>query len=217
MRFRLPFSLKQIKIRRAQRRTDAEWMALLQSNAPDQALEELRVILLHGLQGALKSKIPQTHHYIIEDFVQEGLIKIVGNLSTFRGESRFLTWCQKICLRIAFAELRRKHWQNSSLTELLNNNRSGVQIPDTTATPDDFTAQQVLITMLHSVILEDLTERQREALLQVMAYGVPIDDVAQSMGTNRNALYKLLYDARQKVRSAILARGYKPEDVLREL
>ena len=44
--------------------------------------------------------------------------------------------------------------------------------------------------------------------------GVPMDDVARHLDTNRNALYKLLHDARLRLRKAFEARGLTPDDLL---
>ncbi len=61
---------------------------------------------------------------------------------------------------------------------------------------------------------EELTERQREAVVAVMLEGMPISEVARRMGTNQNALYKLLHDARKKVKRRMEADGLSPEEVL---
>ena len=86
----------------------------------EKALVELRVVLVRGPRGALTGRAggnfdPAT----IEDFAQDALVKSLGNLDSFRGESHFTTWAQKIAVRAAFTELRRKEWCEVSLQDLV--------------------------------------------------------------------------------------------------
>jgi RNA polymerase sigma-70 factor (ECF subfamily) len=69
---------------------------------------------------------------------------------------------------------------------------------------------------VQQAIATALTERQRAALTAVGFRGVPLEIVAERMGTNRNALYKLLFDARLKLRTALEAEGLSA-DYIREL
>ena len=56
-----------------------------------------------------------------------------------------------------------------------------------------------------------LTPRQRQVLVASVLEGVPIDVLAERLGSNRNALYKTLHDARQKLRAHVAAAGYLEE------
>ena len=62
------------------------------------------------------------------------------------------------------------------------------------------------------VIAEDLTERQRTAILAELR-GVPTIEIAERMGTNQNALYKLVHDARKKLRRALLDAGFSESEL----
>ncbi len=88
----------------------------------------------------------------IEDFAQEALIKILDNLDSFRGESHFTTWAQKIAVRVAFTELRRKQWRNVSLQDLVSRHEATKIRLDTLAdplpTPEQLLSQQVMLAML---------------------------------------------------------------------
>jgi RNA polymerase sigma-70 factor (ECF subfamily) len=48
----------------------------------------------------------------------------------------------------------------------------------------------------------------------VILEGMPIAEVARRMGTNQNALYKLLHDARRKLKLRMEAVGLPPQEVL---
>ncbi|MGB3633900.1 MAG: sigma-70 family RNA polymerase sigma factor, partial [Rubrobacteraceae bacterium] len=151
-------------------------------------------------------------------FAQEALIKILDNLDSFRGESRFTTWSQKIGVRVAFTELRRKEWRNVSLQEITDRyDTSGHEsraFADSQSSPEDLATQQVMFDTVRRLIYEELTERQREAIVAVMLNGMPLEEAARRMDTNRNALYKLLYDARKRLRKSLISEGITSQDVL---
>ena len=73
--------------------------------------------------------------------------------------------------------------------------------------------QQQVLEVMRNVIENELTERQRKALVAARLRGMALQEVARQMGTNRNALYKLLFDARQKIKEGMLAQGLSPEDI----
>jgi len=95
-------------------RTNEQWLSDLRGSDADIAIADLRAMLLRGLRAALYAKLSHGMESILEDFVQDALIKILRNLDTFRGESRFTTWAQKIAVNVAFTELRRRRWKNIS-------------------------------------------------------------------------------------------------------
>ena len=199
-------------------RTNAEWLADLQGPDSDSAISDLRDTLLRGLRAALSSHIRKDLSFVIEDFVQDALLKILDNLDSFRGESRFTTWAQKIAIHVAYTELRRRRWQDVSLQEMIEsqdgNDFTPAILTDPGVSPEKKVTQRALLEFVQRMIDEELTERQRQAVKAVMFSGAPIAEVARRMNTNRNALYKLLYDARQRLQRSMLAHGISPQDVL---
>lgn len=199
-----------------EKRSNDEWLSALRGPAADQAIAELRAILVRGLQYALSSyDVPDT---LIEDFVQEALIKILHNLDSFRGESQLTTWAQKIAIRVAFSEMRRKRWQDVSLEDLLPEDNGDDFTPaaltDDRTHPERAATQHDLLQLVQELIETRLTARQREAILYVMAGGMPLEEAARRMDTNRNALYKLIHDARRRLKKELLARGFTPQELL---
>jgi RNA polymerase sigma-70 factor (ECF subfamily) len=197
-------------------RTNEEWLAALRGPERDEALADLRGSLVRGMRYALAGR-SGVDEAALEDFVQDALLRILKGLDSFRGESRFTTWAQKIAVNVAFTELRRRHWQDVSLDDL------GVRedtdfIPETLADPSAGPEQQALqramLSTLHRLIDTELTDKQRQALVAARVHGMPLEEVARRMGTNRNALYKLLHDARQRLKKRMLAEGLSPQDVL---
>jgi RNA polymerase sigma-70 factor (ECF subfamily) len=198
-------------------RTNQEWLDALRGPGRDKALADLRALLVRGLRYALanQSKVTETD---LEDFAQEALLKILAGLDSFRGESHFTTWAQKIAVRVALTELRRHRWRDVSLDEMTRFADADHFISDTladpSAGPEQQAIQRMLLSTLRRIIAAELTDRQRQALVAARIHGMPLEEVARRMGTNRNALYKLLHDARQRLKKRMMAEGLSPQDVL---
>ncbi len=197
-------------------RTDAEWCSQLSGAAPDSALADLRELLLRGLSFALASyRVTESD---LEDFVQDGLIKILQELSSYRGDARFTTWAQKVCVRLALTELRRRRWRDVSLDDLVANTEMADFTPavlaDSSADPSQVAPVQMMVAAVQRIIAEELTERQRTAMMAVMQGGMPLQEVAERMGANRNALYKLIHDGRQRLQKRMLREGLTPQELL---
>jgi RNA polymerase sigma-70 factor, ECF subfamily len=168
-------------------------------------------LLVRGLRAALGGQANRAESSV-EDFAQEALIKILSNLDTFRGESRFTTWAHKICVRTAFAEMRRSRWRDVSLDEVLSQPEHSAAA-DPQLDPERAATQSMIMERSRRFIDEELTDRQRTALLAALG-GMPLEAIADRMNTNRNAPYKLLHDARKRLRPRMSAEMLSPQDVL---
>ncbi|MBN1581141.1 MAG: sigma-70 family RNA polymerase sigma factor [Anaerolineae bacterium] len=199
-------------------RSNEQWIDDLGQPGPqrDAALTDLRGLLVRGLGYALAS-YGNVKEADLEDFAQEAMLKILAGLDSFRGQSRFMTWANKIAVHAAFTELRRKRWRDVSL-EQLTAPEEGSFVPATWTDPIADTEQQAIqrqvLSTIQRVIAQELTDKQRQALVAVRVQGMPLVEVARRMGTNANALYKLLYDARQKLKRQMTAQGLSPQDIL---
>jgi RNA polymerase sigma-70 factor, ECF subfamily len=186
----------------------------LRGSNPDGALADLYDLLVRGL-GAAFGGYGGGVEANFGDFAQEALIKITANLNSFRGESRFTTWAQKIAMNVALTELKRRRWRDVSMQELLARRGAADRSPaDTQLSPEQLALQSTVLQELHRMIDESLTDRQREAVVAVLLEGMPISEVARRMGTNQNALYKLLHDARRKLKREMESAGLSPQEVL---
>jgi RNA polymerase sigma-70 factor (ECF subfamily) len=195
-------------------RTSEQWLAELREPNPDEALADLYDLLVRGLRAALGGYGGGVEANV-GDFAQEALIKITGNLDSFRGESRFTTWAHKIAMNVAFTELKRRRWRDVSLQDLFARREAADRGPaDTQLTPEQLTFQNMVLGELRRLVDEELTDRQREAVVAVILEEMPVSEVARRMGTNQNALYKLLHDARRKLKRQMEAAGLSPEEVL---
>lgn len=200
-------------------RTNEEWSAALGGPQKDRALSDLRVVLVRGLHFALVGRVQDNQlEALIEDSVQEALLKILHKLDTFQGRSRFTTWAHKIAIRVAYTELRRQRWKDISLEDILPED-SGIDftpqiMKDPSPTPEGAVTRSWVMATIQRLIMEELTERQRNAMIAVMFQGMPLEEVARRMGTNRNALYKLLHDARLRLKKRLAAEGLTPQELL---
>jgi RNA polymerase sigma-70 factor, ECF subfamily len=195
-------------------RTNEQWLTDLRGPNPDEALADLYDLLVRGLRVSLGSYGGGVDANA-GDFAQEALIKILGNLDSFRGESRFTTWALKIAMNVALTELKRKRWRDVSLQELFARRKAANREPtDPQLSPEQLALQNTVLQELRRMVDEELTDRQREAVVAVLLEGMPISEVARRMGTNQNALYKLLHDARRKLKRQMEAAGLSPQEVL---
>jgi RNA polymerase sigma-70 factor (ECF subfamily) len=67
---------------------------------------------------------------------------------------------------------------------------------------------------LRQIIDSELTERQRLALMAVYFDNRSITEVAEVMEMSPNALYKLLHDARKKIKQQLQRQRYSAGDIL---
>jgi len=206
----------------ANKRTNSEWLSDLRSEGleKDDALQDLRAVIVRGLPFALTKWLSSSDpHFaeLVEEVAQETLLRVLSHLDTFQGRSQFTTWVQKIAVRLAITELRRKRWQDTSLDELLEVEGSffGTRLmADPAAGPEVATEQSELLAQMRRLIEEELTEKQQKAMIAVRIHGMPMVEVARRMDMTRNALYKLLHDARLRLKKRMEEQGISSEDVL---
>lgn len=208
-------------------RSNEQWLADL-TGAPDRqtvALADLRERLQRGIyfylsreRSDLQQLSPQDLQQMAEDLAQDATLRVMNNLDSFRGDSRFTTWATKIAVRLAISDLRRARYKDFRLEELT---AEGDLLPATMSggsplpTPESVAERADVLAKINHALLEALTERQYQALNAVALQGVPLEIVAERMGTNRNALYKLLHDARRKLRTHLETQGLSMDYMLR--
>jgi len=181
------------------------------SDDREAALLELRLFMLKAVRAGL-SRGPGTGDDFLEDVVQTAMIRILEHLDRFEGRSAFTTWAIAIALRVAFTELRRKHWNNVSLDELREKGAFLRGEVDSGPDPHESVARHSLIALMRQLIRTQLSPHQRD-MLEAELNGMPHDEIAVQMRLTRNAVYKLGHDARKALRRALEAAGYGVEEV----
>lgn len=204
-------------------RSNDQWLADLVQPGPMQeaALEDLRAHLTRLLPYAIDRWLPGDHPAFagfLEEVVQDTLLRVLDRLHTFEGRAQFTTWVYKIAVRIALSELRRARWKDYSLDELVESAEASAAssslLLDNSPGPEDAAEKKDLMRRVMLIVQQELTPRQRQALLAIAVHGISMETLAQKMGTNRNALYKLLHDARLGVKRRLEAEGLSSADVL---
>jgi RNA polymerase sigma-70 factor (ECF subfamily) len=156
---------------------------------------------------------------LAEDCAQEALIAVLNHLSDFRGDSKFTTWAYKFAINFALMTARRERWKGISLDQLSfvdggSPAEWAMQGKEPSLTPDQFVMQVEILETIREVIEQDLTDKQRRVLILMVFNEVPMDEVARQLGTNRNAIYKMLHDARRKMKYRLQARGFEVGEIL---
>ena len=196
------------------KRNNETWLIHLKSKGADQqeALTDLRDALFRGLRGTLwnGSHIDDS---FLEDTVQDSIIRVLERLKQFEGRSQFLTWAISIAIRVAMSELRRRRWKDVSLDEVIADaNLALEKVSGDGPEPSIQREREAVIEMMHGLIQNNLTEKQRVALLAELKE-MPQDEIARHIGSNRNAVYKLTHDARKRLKQGFEAIGYQITDI----
>ena len=195
-------------------RDNETWLAHLGGPGPAQqeALSDLRDALVRGLRKALSHRAGADDAFL-EDVVQDALVRILDRLPQFEGRSRFLTWAMSVAIRVAMSELRRRKWGDVSLDEVVADaDLTPAWVVMNGPGPHAPSEREAILAVMHEVIRTGLTTKQREALLAAMQ-GMPLDEIARQLGSNRNALYKLTHDARKRLKRGLEAAGFTAEDI----
>jgi RNA polymerase sigma-70 factor (ECF subfamily) len=196
----------------------AGWLRVLTGTGParEAALARLHEMLVRIARGEVGRRAPRLRlagpelDDLAYQAAADALIAITAKLGQFRGESRFTTWAYKFVIFEVSAKIGRHFWRHP-----------GVQLDeeDWDRLPDRFgfdPAQEAewrdLLAALRRAVDEELTARQRRVFVAIVLNGVPLDALVIELASNRNAIYKTLFDARRKLRAALAANGYVGDD-----
>jgi RNA polymerase sigma-70 factor, ECF subfamily len=198
-------------------RSDREselWVERLRRGHPrhDQTLAELHEVLLriayHELsrrRGMLGSISGPEFDDLAQQAADDALVNILRKLEDFRGKSRFTTWAYKFVIFEVSGKVARHAWRRHPPS------RDGLtweQLPDSLVSgPGDQLDRRDQLSALSAAIGE-LSDRQREVFVAVALNELPIDVVALELGSNRNAIYKNLFDARRNLRARLAESGH---------
>jgi RNA polymerase sigma-70 factor (ECF subfamily) len=195
----------------------ARWLAELADpgRVGEQAQRRLHDLLLRAARAELNRRSAQ-HPVIgpeLDDLAHQAaddaLLSITTKLAQFRGESRFTTWAYKFAILEVSNKLGRHFWSRHPTVAL--DAPDWNRLPDQFGMrPDEYVQHRDLITAVRRAVEQELTERQRQVFLALAVDGIPLDALALRLKSNRNAIYKTMFDARRKLRAALAANGYLP-------
>jgi RNA polymerase sigma-70 factor, ECF subfamily len=202
---------------------DAEshrWLRELQEDAPERAdaVAALHALLLRAARFEVRRRSavhPHLRGGDLDDLAMQAaddaLVAVLSKLSSYRGESRFTTWAYKFGLFEAAVKVRGRAWQGRELPVIGD---TWTALSTSAGAPAEEAERSELLSAIATAVDRVLSERQREVFIALALNGVPIDVLAERWGSTRGALYKMLHDARRKLREELAAQGF--DDVAKE-
>jgi RNA polymerase sigma-70 factor (ECF subfamily) len=179
----------------------------------DQAVATLHDVLaraarheLHRRHAQLPALTGPEFDDVAQQCADDALLNILAKIDTFKGLSRFTTWAYKFAIFEVSSKVARHAWQRHPPSR---EDLELAELPDRVAArPSEQTEGREQLIVLRAAIEADLTPRQREVFVAVALNEVPIDVLALQLGSNRNAIYKNLFDARRRLRESLAAAGH---------
>jgi RNA polymerase sigma-70 factor (ECF subfamily) len=182
-----------------------------------EAIRELHTILLRAARFEIRRRSAALAHVRAEDgedlalqAADDAFVAVMSKLSDFRGDSRFSTWVYKFALYEAAVRVRRRSWQHR---EVVLDPDSWLTVRDQSAGPAARYDRAELLAAIRASIHTALTAHQREVLIALTIQDIPIDVLADRLGSTRGALYKTLHDARRNLRAHLAAAGHDLESL----
>src|SRR3954451_21627500 len=194
--------------------TEISWVDRLRAEGAEgqAAVADLHALLLKAARFEIGRRTVELAHLrggdqedLAQQAADDALMAVLRKLDQFRGESRFTTWAYKFALLEAAVKVRRRSWQGR---EIPLEDEAWRALADAGASAGRGAEEAELFAALREEI-ERLGPRRREVLVAVALNGVPIDVLAERLGSTRGALYKNLHDARRALREALAERGFR--------
>ena len=218
MSSRLPISAAASELGRAEADSQA-WLSALRLVGPerDEAVARLHQLLLRASRHEVSRRRAALSHVRGEELedlavqaADDALVAVLAKLDDYRGASRFTTWAYKFGLLEAGVRLRRRAWQER---EVVLEPEAWPLMADAGRSPEMQAETRELMAAVTDSIDGCLTGHQREVLVALALNGVPLDVLADRLGTTRGALYKTLHDARRKLRADLAKRGFTLDSI----
>jgi RNA polymerase sigma-70 factor (ECF subfamily) len=199
------------------RRLDPEARAWLErlsgaGSARDSALAELHALLVGAARFTLSRSGSQLSREGFDDLAvqaaDDALVAVLARLDDFRGESRFTTWAWKFAFYEASVAVRKRRWLGREIPV----EDEGWEAVAREASPGRQVEEMELLAALRIAVAEVLTPHQRSVFVALALNQVPVDVLAERLGTTRGALYKTLHEARGRLRAALASQGLGLDD-----
>jgi RNA polymerase sigma-70 factor (ECF subfamily) len=191
------------------------WLRRLVSegSAERQAAErELHIRLLRIAQAEVRRRSASTPvtgpelDDVAHQAAGDAMLAILAKLAEFRGDSRFITWAYKFVILEVSSKLGRHYWRNPPIAL---DAAQWERLPDRLGLDPHQHAEAVgILAEVRQVVDTELTAHQRRIFIAIVVDGIPLNALAEKLGLQRNAIYKVIFDARRKIRRALVAKGY---------
>ena len=191
----------------------AEWLRALEGTESEREAGCLRLhtMLLRVARnemrrrsGRLQIAGPELDD-IAHQAAADAMVAILAKTGQFRGESRFTTWAYKFVIFEVSTKIGRHFWRNRTVAM---DDEDWSRLPDRFGLDPTHEAEwRDLVAALRQAVDEVLTDRQRQIFVAIVLNSASLDALVAELGSNRNAIYKTLFDARRKLRAALVAKG----------
>jgi RNA polymerase sigma-70 factor, ECF subfamily len=200
------------------RALDAEsraWVAGLRGAGPEyvRTLDRLHELLLRAAFAEARRRrhfYPEIGGAELDDLCRQSaddaVLAVTAKLDGYRGTSRFTTWAYAFAIFEVSVKLRRHAWRRGRIPTA-DEDATWDRLAQTGVAETGIEAAELLLALRHA-IAEELTPRQRTVFVAVALNEVEIDVVAGQLETSRGAVYKLLHDARKKLRRRLEQEGH---------
>jgi RNA polymerase sigma-70 factor (ECF subfamily) len=136
----------------------------------------------------------------------DAMLAILAKLAGFRGESRFMTWAYRFVILEVSGKLGRHYWRNPLVTLDAG---QWERLPDRLGiNPEQHAETASILAEVRRVVEDELTVHQRRVFVAIVVDGIPLDALAARLSLQRNAIYKVIFDARRKIRRALVVKGH---------
>ncbi|MDX6357240.1 MAG: hypothetical protein QOH37_294 [Nocardioidaceae bacterium] len=196
---------------------DAEsraWVDGLTASGPDHddAVARLHALMLrmsrteasrrtgwHGIRGPELDDLAQ-------QAADDATVSILRKVRSFRGESRFTTWACAFAIHEVAGKFGRHAWRRDGVRL---DEGSWDDVPERLGVgPESVAESRDLLAALRSAVETQLTPHQRTVFVALVVDGIALDVLVAELGSNRNAIYKTMFDARRKLRLHLETHGY---------
>jgi RNA polymerase sigma-70 factor (ECF subfamily) len=199
------------------------WLAVLRADSParEHGITELHGLLLRAARAELRRRSDRLRingpelDDLAHQAAADALLAVQAKLGQFRGESRFTTWAYKFVILEVSTKIGRHFWRTPTVA---------LQPEDWERLPERFgldaaehSEARDLIAALRRAVEEELTPHQRQVFVAIVLNSIPLDALVAELGSNRNAIYKPMFDARGKLRAALAANGYLNDTTPRQV
>src|SRR5215469_11158267 len=136
----------------------------------------------------------------------DAMLAILAKLAEFRGESRFTTWAYRFVILEVSSKLGRHFWRNPPVAL---DAAQWERLPDRLGLdPHQHAEAAGILAEVRRVVDTELTAHQRRIFIAIVVDGIPLNALAEKLNLQRNAIYKAIFDARRKIRRALVAKDY---------
>jgi RNA polymerase sigma-70 factor, ECF subfamily len=196
-----------------------QWLSALQADGArrDEAHARLHALLLRAARSELNRRSAglrvsgAERDDLAHQAAADAMIAILAKLTTFRGESRFTTWAYRFVMLEVSGKIARHVWSRQPTLPMQESDWERIPARFGLTTEREAEWRELIEAFRHS-LEHDLTDRQRRIFKAIVLDGTPLDALSVELNSNRNAIYKALFDARRKLRAGLVAKGHLRED-----